>query len=192
MAHGVEILYEAARRCPDPDVVFLVVGTGADRWRIEQLQAAKPLANLVLLEKASREEVRYLYALCDVNVVHLKAVPLFETVIPSKIFEAMVTRTPIALGVRGEARAIVEEAGAGLYFEPENAEALVQVVLRLKNEPALHAAMAGSGYEHVCRAYDRSEIAHRYAALLEHVAFGTIRTHRRSEEMAGLEYRSWV
>ena len=51
----------------------------------------------------------YQLALTDVSFIHLVNTPIFETVIPSKIFEAMATRTPIILGVKGEAKEIIEE-----------------------------------------------------------------------------------
>ncbi|MDX1545975.1 MAG: glycosyltransferase family 4 protein [Rhodothermales bacterium] len=170
MAHRADVLLEAARRCPDPDVVFMVVGTGAERAALEARQAALGLPNFRLLGKVPKDEVRYLMALTDVSAVHLKASPLFKTVIPSKIFEAMASRTPIVLGVEGETKEILAEAGAGIPIEPENAGALVEAVLRLKREPALYARMAQSGYQHVHTHYDRSRLARRYAALLEQVA----------------------
>ena len=125
--------------------------------------------NFRLLAKVSRDEVRYLLALTDVSVVHLKASPLFKKVIPSKIFEAMATRTPIVLGVEGETKEIIEEAGAGIPIQPENADALVQAVLRLKTQPDLYARMAQNGYDHVHAYYDRARLARRYTAVLAQV-----------------------
>ena len=170
MAHRADVLLEAARRCPDPDVVFMVVGTGAKRAALEARQAALRLPNFRLLGKVPKREVPYLMALTDVSVVHLKASPLFKTVIPSKIFEAMAARPPSVLGGEGETKEIRDEAGAGIPIEPENAEALVEAVLRLKREPALYDWMASNGYRHVHTHYDRSHLARRYAALLEQVA----------------------
>lgn len=170
MAHRVDILLDAAQRCTDPDVVFMVVGTGAEREKLAARQAELRLPNFILLDKVPRDEVRYLLALTDVSVVHLKASPLFKTVIPSKIFEAMATRTPIVLGVEGETKEIIEEADAGLTIQPENVDELLQAVLQLKTQPALYARMAQNGYEHVHAWYDRSKLARGYAAMLEQVA----------------------
>jgi len=170
MAHRADVLLEAAERCDDPDIVFMVVGTGAKRDELEARQDAMQLDNFRLVDKVPKETVPYLLALSDVSVVHLRDNPLFETVIPSKMFEAMATRTPIVLGVRGEAQQIVEEAGAGIPIPPENPDALVEAVRRLKEDPPRHEEMAENAYEHVHAHYDRQALARRYAALLEQVA----------------------
>jgi glycosyltransferase involved in cell wall biosynthesis len=170
MAHRADVLLEAARRCHDPDIVFMVVGTGAKRDELEARQAELQLDNFRLVDKVPKDTVPYLLALSDASVVHLRDNPLFETVIPSKMFEAMVTRTPIVLGVRGEARSIIEGAEAGLFIPPEAPEALVEAVRRLKGNPDLYETLAENAYEHVQDHYDRAVLAREYAGLLAEVA----------------------
>ena len=169
LAHRADVLLEAAERCDDPDIVFMVVGTGAKRDELEARQEALQLDNFRLIDKVPKHTVPYLLALSDASVVHLRDDPLFETVIPSKMFEAMATRTPIVLGVRGEARQIVEEAGAGIPVSPEDPEALVEAVRRLKDTPSLHEELATNAYQHVQAHYDRQGLARTYASLLKRV-----------------------
>ena len=170
MAHRADVLLEAARRCDDPDIVFMVVGTGAKREKLEARQAELELDNFRLVDKVPKDQVPYLLALSDASVVHLRDDPLFETVIPSKIFEAMATATPIVLGVRGEARGLVENAEAGIAIPPEEPGALVDAVRRLKENPEFHAEVAENAYKYVRTHYDREVLAREYAALLEQVA----------------------
>ena len=170
MAHRADILLEAARRCDDPDIVFMIVGTGAKKDELAARQAELELDNFRLVDKVSKEQVPYLLALTDTSVVHLRDDPLFETVIPSKIFEAMATGTPIVLGVRGESRRIVETAEAGLPIPPEDPDALAEAVRHLEEHPELHAEMAENAYRHVRAHYDRKGLAREYAALLERIA----------------------
>jgi glycosyltransferase involved in cell wall biosynthesis len=169
MAHRADVLLEAAERCDDPDVVFMVVGTGAQREALEARQNELQLSNFRLVDKVPKEEVPYLLALTDASVVHLRDSALFKTVIPSKIFEAMATRTPIMLGVRGETQAIIEEAKAGVPIPPEDPAALVDAVLHLKRNPDLHARMAENGYAYVHAHFDRRNLAREYLSLLEEV-----------------------
>ena len=170
MAHRADILLEAARRCDDSDIVFMVVGTGAKKDELAARQAELELDNFRLVDKVPKEQVPYLLALTDTSVVHLRDDPLFETVIPSKIFEAMATGTPIVLGVRGESRRIVETAEAGLPIPPEDPDALAEAVRHLEEHPELHAEMAENAYRHVRAHYDRKGLAREYAALLERIA----------------------
>ena len=170
MAHRVETIFEAARLCDDPDIVFMVVGTGARREELEALQREHQLENFRLVDKVPRETVPYLLRISDASIVHLRDSPLFETVIPSKIFEAMAASTPIVLGVRGETRSIIEEAGGGIAIPPEDPREMVQAVRRLKCNPETHAQMSENAYRHVRTHYDRELLAREYADTLRAAA----------------------
>ncbi|MDX6611697.1 MAG: hypothetical protein QOD75_883 [Blastocatellia bacterium] len=166
MAHRADILLQAAARCQDPEIVFMVIGAGAERDQLARLQEESGLKNFRLLPKQSREVVPYFLALADVCVVHLKDAPLFRTVIPSKMFEAMVMGKPIALGIRGEAAEIVTEAEAGICFAPEDADDLVKVVEDLQRDQVLYRRLSENGRNYVARHHDRKDLARRYWALL--------------------------
>jgi glycosyltransferase involved in cell wall biosynthesis len=170
MAHRVDVMLEAAQQCDDPDIIFAVVGAGAEWDTLQAQQEALQLPNVRLVGKVPKEDVPYMLALTDASLVHLKASDLFKTVIPSKMFESMATRTPIILGVEGEAKEIVQEAGAGLCIPPEDAGALVEAAKQLKDNPKLHAQYGASGYHHVHEFYDRTTLARRYADMLMDVA----------------------
>ena len=60
------------------------------------------------------------WSLCDVALVHLKDMPAFRDVIPSKMFEAMAMGLPLLLASPdGEARRILEADGAGIWVPAE-------------------------------------------------------------------------
>jgi glycosyltransferase involved in cell wall biosynthesis len=169
-AHGLEVILEAARRCPEPDILFLVVGAGAEREPLEARARELGLPNFRMVDKQPHERMRLFYALSDVSVIHLRDVPLFRGVIPSKIFESLAARRPIVLGVDGEARGIVEEAGAGIAFRPEDPEALLEAVLRLYREPELRRRMGDRGRRYAELHHDRTDIARSYWRLLTAVS----------------------
>jgi len=169
MAHRADVLLEAAQRCSAPAVVFMVVGTGAQREALEARQRELQLDNFRLVDKVPKEEVPYLLALTDASVIHLRKSPLFETVIPSKIFEAMATRTPIILGVQGEAKALIEEANAGIPMTPEDPDALIDAVHQLKSDENLRDVLANDAYQYVKMHYTRERLAHTYTERLHDV-----------------------
>jgi glycosyltransferase involved in cell wall biosynthesis len=84
-----------------------------------------------------------IWSLCDVALVHLKNAPAFAEVIPSKIFEAMAMGLPILLASpKGEASAIVERHGAGLWVPAEDPAALAETVLKLAGDADLRGSLA--------------------------------------------------
>jgi glycosyltransferase involved in cell wall biosynthesis len=75
--------------------------------------------------------------------VHLKDTPVFASVIPSKIFEAMGMGLPVLLASpKGEASRIVESEGAGLWVPAEDPEALERGIRKLKGEPIYYGECA--------------------------------------------------
>ena len=53
------------------------------------------------------------------------------------MYEAMACARPMVLAVDGEARDLIaRQAGAALHVEPENATALAQAVLQLRDQPS--------------------------------------------------------
>jgi glycosyltransferase involved in cell wall biosynthesis len=111
-----------------------------------------------------------IWAATDVSMILLRRSDLFKTVLPSKMFEAMAMGRPIVLGVEGEARALLDEAGAGLGVTPQSAEELAAAVTRLADDPALCARLGTSGAAFVREHYDRSRLAMRYLDLLADAA----------------------
>ena len=92
----------------------------------------------------------------------LRNSPVFETVIPSKIFEAMALEKPILLGVRGEAeRIVVDEAHCGLLVEPENPQALLRAIRKLQENPEEAQRLGSAGRAELESHYRRSDLAAR-------------------------------
>lgn len=168
MAHHLETVLEAAALTRDQkDLVWLLAGDGAERDRLVRMRAAQALDNVVMLGQQDKARMPALWSLADVSLVVLRRSSLFLSVIPSKIFEAMGTATPIVLGVDGEARGIVEAAGAGEFVVPEDAAALAATVTGLMQDPARRATMGASGYTYVREHFDREGLAARFLALLQ-------------------------
>ena len=170
MAHRADILLEAAQRCNDPDVMFVVMGNGAERHKLEEQSRQLNLSNFKLIDKQPKHLMPYFLAISNACVVHLKNVPLFETVVPSKIFEAMIMRKPIIIGVQGEAKKLVEEAEAGISIIPEDPEDLLKAVRCLKANAEAYQRMADNGFAYVRQHFDREKLAQKYWNLFCQVA----------------------
>jgi glycosyltransferase involved in cell wall biosynthesis len=168
MAHQLDIVLEAADRLRDrTDIAFLLVGDGAERERLVGQSRAMALPNLLMLPQMPREQIPDVWAASDAAIVTLRATPLFELVIPSKMFEAMAMRRPIVLGVRGQAQQIVEDGDCGLTFAPGDAGGLADCVLRLAADPALRRRLGENGHRLVTTTYDRALLASKYLVVLE-------------------------
>jgi len=142
MAHGLANVLEAAAECPD-DVRFLIVGTGAERTTLVAEAERRRLCNVIFVPPQPKQRIAAYWSLCDVALVHLKNAPLFATVIPSKIFEAMGMGLPVLLvSPRGEASSLIEREGVGIWVPAGDPGRLRQAVLLLRSNPNLRANYA--------------------------------------------------
>jgi colanic acid biosynthesis glycosyl transferase WcaI len=171
MAHGLETILEAAASLRDrrPEILFLVVGEGAEKVRITALARERGLNNVRFIGQQLREKVPAYICASDACLVLLKKNELFKTVIPTKMLEFMSCARPVILGVDGQARAILDEAKGGLSIEPENAEALADAVCYLAANREIAHELGRNGREHIVRNFSRRYTAEKYIRVLEHM-----------------------
>jgi glycosyltransferase involved in cell wall biosynthesis len=166
MAHALENVLRAAALDGESDVRFLFVGAGAERQRLVEAARRMALRNVVFVPAQPKETMPSFWSLCDVALVHLKDTPLFATVIPSKIFEAMGMGLPILLAApKGEASEILDESGAGLWVAPERPQELLEAVRLLKNNRELSRRLAARSRA-AAPNYSRERQAREMLALL--------------------------
>ena len=136
MAHGLGQLLEAAERLRGGRVRFLLVGPGAERATLMEQAARRKLDNVVFVGAQPKNEMPRYWSLCDVALVHLKNTPLFETVVPSKMFEAMgMGLAMVMVSPRGEASEILTDEGAGIWVPSGDLNGLVETIELLAGNP---------------------------------------------------------
>lgn len=174
MAHGLETLVEAAARLQSakPEILFLLVGEGADKERIQALARSRGLANLRFVDQQPREKIPSYIRASDACLVLLKKTELFKTVIPTKMLEFMSCARPVILGVDGQARKILDAAQAGIFVEPENVGDLVRAITRLAADAGLCEFLGRNGRRHILEHFSRRQTAKTYIDVLERLTNG--------------------
>jgi len=171
-AHGLETLLQAAAILKErrPQVLFLLVGEGAERQKLEDRARAESLTNVQFVGQRPRTEIPEFIAASDVGLVMLRGASLFETVLPSKMLEYMACACPVILGVNGFARSLLEQSGGGIPIPPEDAQALADEICHLQENPALVEQLGGNARRFVLDRFTREAKAAAYITALEAVA----------------------
>ncbi|MEB2345964.1 MAG: glycosyltransferase family 4 protein [Deltaproteobacteria bacterium] len=170
LAHALGTILDTAEGMRDrEDVAFLLIGDGADRARLEAEAARRGLTNVRFLGLRPRAEIPAWIASVDCLLVMLRDLPVFETVIPSKVFEFCAQQRPVVVAARGEIRRLVEEAKAGFLVDPEDAVQLADVLERIRTHPEEAALRARAGREWVDQGFQRDALASRMAEFLERI-----------------------
>ena len=171
LAHRLDTLIGAADRLKTlaPQVFFVAVGEGADRERIQLVAQSRGLTNLLFIPQQPRERIPSYISASDACLVMLKDKQVFETVIPTKMLEFMSCAKPVILGVRGQAKQLLEAAGGGVCIEPDNPQALCSAILRLQQQPAMCAEIGRNGRSYIVRELSREKTALQYLSMLQAV-----------------------
>ena len=141
----------------------------AEDGTLEKESKKRKLKNIVFTGKQPKSRIPDFLQASDAALVVLRRKEIFKTVIPTKMLESMAMAKPIILGVEGEAKRIIEEAGAGVPVTPENPSELATAIRKLKEDPALCVSLGEKGREYVKRLYDRDKLAADYSSILEQV-----------------------
>jgi colanic acid biosynthesis glycosyl transferase WcaI len=166
-AQGLELVLDAGDLLRSrPEIVFLLVGDGPEKARLQRLAADRGLSNVRFADPRPPQAMPAVFSEARASIVPLLDRPLFRGARPSKIFPSLACATPVIYAGVGEAAELVQSNGAGLVVPPERPGDLAAAVRRLADEPDLAAAMGSAGRRLVERDYSWDAIAGRWLAEL--------------------------
>lgn len=170
LAHGLEYLIDAAKLLEkNENIVFVFVGTGSASQMLKEKVEHLRLKNVLMLGRQEKSMMPNFWSLSDISVVHLKNAPLFQTVIPSKIFESMGMGLPILISMpEGEATSIVTKHSAGVVVTPESPELLAEKIMQLCVQPDLLKELSQSALQ-AAKHFDRKTLANEMLTSLKQV-----------------------
>jgi glycosyltransferase involved in cell wall biosynthesis len=170
MAHKLDFILDCARQMQEshPDFHFLLIGDGAEKGNLVQKLETEKIKNVTMLSSIPKHEVADHLSILDAAIINLKKSKLFTTVIPSKIFETAAMQIPILIGVDGEARSIVEEYNAGLFYEPENQKDFIEKTKKLFSDDA-QLKTYKTGCEKLAHAFDRKLLANKMLDIIQSI-----------------------
>lgn len=172
MAHGLEILVEAAEILQGMpaagNIHILILGDGARKGVLKRLSDQKQLKNITFVDAVPKSEVSDYWSLLDISIIHLKKDPLFEKVIPSKLFECMAMEIPVLHGVSGESADMVTYHQVGEVFESGDADKLSALISSLNQNSLVLNAMKSKGAL-AAKTYNRSYLAAMMLASIQKI-----------------------
>ncbi len=179
-AHGLSndlgVLLQAAQCLSgQPQIVIVLLGDGKDKPALQEQAARLKLANLVFIPPVPKRAMSAALAASDACIAILKPIPLYATVYPNKVFDYMAAGRPVLLAIDGVIRQAVEEAQAGLFIPPGDAEKMAQAIHWMADHPVEARARGARGRQAIERYFNRAILAEKLALLLENL----VQTGRR-------------
>lgn len=155
---GLEVIVKAAAlaRTQAPEVMFLLVGDGAQRARLEREQQALELENLRFMPLLPRSEFHKLLADSDICIISQQRC-VADNVFPSKTITLLAAARPIvaSLSPNSEVATVLRESGAGIRCEAEDPRALLDAITTLAHDRAQRHRMGLAGRAWAARHWSR-------------------------------------
>ncbi|MBS1764566.1 MAG: glycosyltransferase family 4 protein [Bacteroidetes bacterium] len=168
-AQGLEIITEAASILRNhTQLTFVIAGDGPELEKLKNLTKQHQLKNIIFTGALSKKEALQVVSESNAAIIPLRKIDLFKGAIPSKIFENCAYGKPLLLGVDGEAKELfIDQAKAGIYFEPEDVQALAEGILKLQADSNLCEQFGENGKLYVNNFFSRRKIASDFLDVLQ-------------------------
>ncbi len=176
-AQGLEVILKAARQLKEHnEIKFVLLGEGPEKELLKKLRTEWALDNVIFLDAIPKTLMPAFVAMIDCAILPLRKLDLFKGAIPSKVFENLAMEKPVLLGIDGEAKTLfIDEAHAGLHFEPENEQALADAILFVSRHPEQAKEWGMRGRAYVSEKFERNKIASALFQKLEGIRKKQIR-----------------
>ncbi|HVK63611.1 MAG TPA: glycosyltransferase family 4 protein [Polyangium sp.] len=174
--HGVEVLVEVARSWAGPDVVFLLVGDGQDKRRVERLAASRGVSERVVFAgRVPHGEIGAYIDAADVCVAPYAPSkhPIFRVYgmnrDPIKVLEYMALGKVAVTIDTPRMRELFQADEDVLLYRAEDPDALRQTLMNVLTDADLRARVGSAGASLVRSRYTWSHHAEELEAVFSEV-----------------------
>jgi colanic acid biosynthesis glycosyl transferase WcaI len=154
---GLDVVLDAAAQLRDErDIRFVLVGGGSEAARLRDRVRDEALTNVQFVGIVPSPVALAALRDADAAIVPLKR--QLVDCLPGKLFDALGVAAPVLLSGAGEARRLVERAGAGWCAEAEDPAQLAAIVRTAASDRAACKARGVRGRDYASAHYDRDRI----------------------------------
>jgi glycosyltransferase involved in cell wall biosynthesis len=157
----------------EKDVRFVLVGSGSRSEWLQQEISRLGLQNIKMPGRFPPSDMPGILAQASAVLVSLVKDPIIGQTVPSKVQAYLAAGKPIIASLDGEGARVVMESGGGLACPAEDAQALADAVIRLRDAPPEELQqMAQCGLMYYAQHFEPSLLAKRLAQILADVVHG--------------------
>ena len=173
VAQDLHTMLDAAKILEhEPRYQFVMVGGGPLEAELKERAQALGLKNLKFLGQRPRTDMPALFSASDAAAVTSRALDVFKSMKPVKMYDAWACQTPVLLGMEGEAKVLMQSVDGGVHYTPENPEDMVRAI---KGMDALgfetRRSMGGKCRQYVVEHYSRASLARTLEqVILKHLS----------------------
>jgi len=165
------LLYVAEQMQDDTELLFLFVGDGQEKGKLQKLAQEKSLSNVCFEGFVSRQAYPDLLRICSIGLVCLS--PQNQTpVVPGKILGYMAAGLPVVafLQSSSDGHGVVKSAQCGFSADSADKDACVQSMRNLLSQRDSFAEFGESGKSYATKHFSKEVCVSQLESMLEEAA----------------------
>ncbi|WP_245890060.1 glycosyltransferase family 4 protein [Rummeliibacillus pycnus] len=147
LAQDVEFLKGLVQKLDKNHILITIVGYGQKKYELQNFIRDHKLNNVLFVNPTTRAECIKLNSEHDVGVLSLNNSDVFDTVLPGKLIDYMISGLPVVAAVSGYSKDIIQKYQTGFVSEKRDAYEIVKYILLLKNSPELREKTANNAID---------------------------------------------
>ena len=116
------------------EFLFLFIGDGIMLPELKEKAKNIGIKNIEFVGRVKREFIPAYMNLSDVLVANYLPNNYMDICIPGKLFEYAISKKPIVMGARGEAKELIKKYSLGISVEPSDANSFKKAILDITND----------------------------------------------------------
>lgn len=170
--NALDTIIRAAARCGfDPSILFVLVGDGEEKIRLQASAAGIGLVNIVFLPPIERQQAPFCLQAADIFLLPNLSGEYYRMNLQNKFFDYLASNRPIVFAGSGESAEIIEKCSCGHVVPAEDDGAMVRAILDLKNlTNEERVKMGRRGRDMALKRFNRHVLAESWVDLLQGVA----------------------
>lgn len=133
--HGVEVIVKAAYclNSRKKDIIFYIIGKGQASENIDTYIQKNGINNIIRYDYIPYEQLNYYLNIADIGLGIFSDNPKSNHVIPNKIFQTLLTYTPVITANTEAINEIKKTSSLIFTIPPNNSYALAEKILEIRN-----------------------------------------------------------
>lgn len=149
------------------DVLFLLIGTGGQRSKIEDLLQQPEFAHVRWINWLEHQEMPVAWAASYIAFWAIYDSELYRQTLQSKNFEAMASGTPVVIAIEGLTSTVVEKSGSGITVPFGDVSGMVEAITLLLDDAPHHAEFSHNARAYAEEHFNPEKVADAYETILQ-------------------------
>jgi len=173
MSNDLDVLLDAAAQLREQtNISIVLLGDGKEKTALMDRAAEMGLDNVHFIPPLPKTEMGTALAATDACIAILKPIEMYKTVYPNKVFDYMAAGRSVILAIDGVIREVVDDADAGIFVPPGDADSLAAAIHALADNRREGQRLGQNGRRYIEKHFDRRELSKKMAQIMESLVNG--------------------